>query len=130
MVTEEGGEKKSLEDLEDSSKTKDMLSKAGTHLTNAKNAFNRIRLLVKEMAKSAEADVIIRSSRGVYAMELEEQNAVDNASENMRLALTCWANTNKLISAVGKSSEEGVSGKKRLQVDRSLSSFFASISLT
>ena len=87
--------------------------------------------LLAERARRADELAVVRDECGAtHAMELEEQNAIDKASENMRLALTCWANTNKLINAVDKSSEEGVSGKKRLQVDRSLSSFFASISLT
>ena len=86
-------------------------------------------MISKEMEKGTPANASIRDAWGQYSTELEERNAVDKAADNMRIALTCWANATKLVRNVN----DGVdvhNTKKRLQVDRSLSAIFASITLT
>ncbi|MEC8391748.1 MAG: hypothetical protein VXZ58_02570, partial [Actinomycetota bacterium] len=86
----ERGEDKQLEGVKDTvSLTKKALSMADKCLTNAKNSFNRIRMISKEMEKGTPANASIRDAWGQYSTEQEERNAVDKAADNMRIALTC-----------------------------------------
>lgn len=113
-----------LEQHTDPVYTKKMLESAASSFTRAKNAFNRVRTIAKELKASNE-----RVSNTHYATELDDQNAIDRAADNMRVALTCWANSNKLANAIIE-SKDGDLPKRRVIVDQTLSPLFASMSLS
>lgn len=112
-----------LEEHEDPASTKVILDQAATNFTTAKNALNRVRAIAKEM-KACNKKV----SNTFYATELDDQNALDNATDNMRVALTCWANCNKLIGDILDAKDSDLP-KRRMIVDQSLSPIYPSMSI-
>jgi hypothetical protein len=113
---------KSIEDHDDTAMTKYVLQDAGKHLTNAKNAFSRIRLLSKPGEKGVNGG---KSGEETQKDDLEAKICSKAASERMRVALTCWANTNKLVNAIA----EGEEPRRRMTVNSSLSPHYVTIGI-